>query len=70
MNNRLIREGRIGDKKEYAGNTAGSSVIIHKLVIIGGAAGLAMLSFRTARLVVSSLVLGLKGPVQKGEKVG
>jgi hypothetical protein len=51
-------------------NTAGRPCILNKLVVIGGAVGFAMLSFRATRLVVSSLVLGLKGPVQKRAEVG
>jgi hypothetical protein len=50
-------------------NTAGSPGILHKLVVIGGAVGFAMLSFRATRLVISSLVIGLKGPVQKRTEV-
>ena len=47
---------------------AGSTGLLNKLVVIGGAAGVAMLSFRATRLIVSSLLLAQKGPMQKRAK--
>ena len=45
----------------------GSPGILHRLIIIGGTAGVAMLSFRVARLFVSGLAVGLKRSKAKGE---
>jgi len=52
------------EKKRTCSSAKGSG-IIHTMVVIGGTAGVAMLSFRVTRLFLSGLLIGLKRAKEK-----
>ena len=47
---------------------SGGSDILHRMVVVGGTVGVAMLSFRVTRLFLSGLVVGLKSYRRGGDR--